>query len=145
MKGLESNKTHSSSDSERKTPRLQNDSTGVALTSDESDKVVGSVYDNLTEDIIGELDNVLAINRPNLFVTSFDAKKQLRKEEEAVTSHTNNTRDEVAVLKSQTGDLDKTYENKNEEIIHKKQQVNFFLKINPFLSFEFLNRLQKNR
>jgi len=74
MKGLESNKTHSSSDSERKTPRLQNDSTGVALTSDESDKVVGSVYDNLTEDIIGELDNVLAINRPNLFVTSFDAK-----------------------------------------------------------------------
>ena len=47
---------------------------GVALTSDESDKVVGSVYDNLTEDIIGELDNVLAINRPNLFVTSFDAK-----------------------------------------------------------------------
>jgi len=89
MKGLESNKTHSSSDSERKPPRLQNDSTGVALTSDESDKVVGSVYDNLTEDIIGELDNVLAINRPNLFVTSFDAKKQLRKEEEAVTSHTN--------------------------------------------------------
>jgi len=40
-----------------------------------------------------------------------------------VTSHTNNTRDEVAVLKSQTGDLDKTYENKNEEIIHKKQQI----------------------